>query len=135
MSNNNSYDIYAKISILGECIKDCIDNIKGDYDNLEDCIQAIQDNGRFHEEIDGNVDIYNYDLLAWVSSDLKHSGYIEEAIEEGLCNTSKNVNFFNMIMCGQYKWLEEHAHEYLRELQEDSKYQDYRQSFEKQEVM
>lgn len=58
-----------------------------------------------HEQIDGDVDVYNSQLLKWVSSNLGRSEYVDEAVktfggypEEGL---------FKALMYGQYAEREE----------------------------
>lgn len=55
------------------------------YEAIEDILDAIavaEDPNELHGEIDSLVDVYNADLLRWVSSHLERAGYVDEAVEE-----------------------------------------------------
>ena len=51
------------------------------------------------EIADSNIDIYYYDLFKWLPDNYS---YVEEAIENGLCDTSK-ADIPKMIQAGQYE--------------------------------
>ena len=60
------------------------------YDMLDFC-------GSLHSLIDSAIDIYNYDLRKWV---VDNYNYIEDAMEEGLCEGV--TDFHKLIQIGQY---------------------------------
>lgn len=71
-------------------------------DNQDDCEELVG------EIADDLIDVYNINLLEWLSSDLDRAYYCNEAISEGLLST--NADIFERIRMGQYKEYEEIAY-------------------------
>ena len=69
--------------------------------------------GELHEIIDGNIDIYNYDLRVWAVDNYE---YCEEAIAEGL---TSGGDYHQMIQAGQYVKYQQDANEYIQQLFEE----------------
>ena len=90
---------------------DLIDN-KLNNDNIEDItayhnlIDLIDYDGSLHELIDGEIDLYNYDLRVWA---VDNYDYVELAIEEGL--TEGVTDYHKLIQIGQYCYYRKHYHE------------------------
>jgi hypothetical protein len=57
------------------------------------------------ERVDGLVDIYNADLLAWVSSLLTRACYCDEAVEE--YGYPRDEGLFKVLQYGQFREYEE----------------------------
>jgi len=77
-------------------------------DEKMDCSDVLYDlldySGKLHEIIDSHIDLYHLDLRVWA---VKHWKYVEDAIEEGIC---EGVNdYHKMIQAGQYMALSEYA--------------------------
>lgn len=89
-------------------------------DAIEDQeVRGADDDERYHEMVDGLVDLYNSDLLEWVGASTINAAFVEEAVEEGIADTS---NFYRMLQAGQYKQYSDVAgqvFEKLEELQEE----------------
>ena len=86
-----------------------------DLDNITDSHELYDEldyNGALHDLIDGNIDIYYYDLRKWAVDNWE---YIEDAISQGLVDTS-NFDYHSTIQAGQYLELSEQAREALEEL-------------------
>lgn len=79
---------YAMILESLEKIVDCMDDDAEDFDNLSS-----------GELADSMVDIYNWDRLQWLASNLYRAYYCDEAAENGL---SENATMFERIGYGQY---------------------------------
>ena len=57
--------------------------------------------------VDGEVCIYNSELLNWLTEDQKNVYYVEDVIKEGLIDTN-DFDMFRAIQAGQYrKFVEE----------------------------
>lgn len=62
-----------------------------------DLYNELDYDGSLHGLIDGAIDIYSYDLRKW---SLDNYNFIEDAIEEGLCEGVSD--FHKLIQAGQY---------------------------------
>lgn len=67
------------------------------YAFIVEALDALAEN-EDPDDIDLEADIYNADLLKWVSSHLERAGYVEEAIEE---SGGEHPGFFESLMMGQ----------------------------------
>ena len=83
-----------------------------DYNDVHDLRDALDYDGSLHELIDSSIDIYNYKLRQWAVDNYQ---YIEDAINEGLVNTS-DFDFHKAIQSGQYLQLTEEANKALEEI-------------------
>jgi hypothetical protein len=90
---------------------------KGDDVDIDIIIDAqsiyeeLDYDGSLHERIDGLIDIYYHSLREW---SVYNYGYIEEAIEEGLCEGV--FDFHKLIQMGQYMYYREEMNEAVQEL-------------------
>jgi hypothetical protein len=85
-----------------------------DIDDISDChdlYDTLDYDGSLHERIDGLIDIYYHSLREW---SVYNYGYIEEAIEEGLCEGV--FDFHKLIQMGQYMYYREEMNEAVQEL-------------------
>lgn len=87
-----------------------------DYDDVHELYEALDYDGSLHEIIDGNIDIYNYDLRKWA---VDNYDKVEDAINEGLVDTT-NFDFHKAIQAGQYIALREEANEIVEEIFNES---------------
>ncbi len=87
-----------------------------DYDDVHELYEALDYDGSLHEIIDGNIDIYNYDLRKWA---VDNYDKIEDAINEGLVDTT-DFDFHKAIQAGQYVALREEASEIVEEIFNES---------------
>lgn len=72
-----------------------------DFNELMDYLNDDDRNyisDKISEIADSNISIYSYDLRLWA---VDNYGYIEQAIDEGLVDTSK-FDFHRAIQAGQY---------------------------------
>jgi hypothetical protein len=69
------------------------------YEFLNEALGAIVDASDF-DEIELEADIYNSDLLRWLSSHGERPGYCDAAVEEGL--TAEPSDMMARIQMGQY---------------------------------
>lgn len=67
-------------------------------------------NGACHEQIDGMIDIYYYELRKWA---MDNYAWIEQAIENGICD---GTDFHKSIQCGQYEYYNDQFYSALSEL-------------------
>ena len=67
--------------------------------------------GSVHEWVDGMIDIYYHDLRKWAVDNYE---YIEEAMDEGLCEGV--TDFHKLIQCGQYVYYRQECQEYLEKI-------------------
>lgn len=95
------YEYNLDLGEIGDCF--C------DYDDgyISDIMFEIADN---------HINIYNHDLLKWLSDNLANAYYIEQAVNEyGI--DSKNFDFYRLIQQGQfmqnYEDLQEHLNDAL----------------------
>ncbi len=58
-----------------------------------------------NEETDSLVNVYNSDLLRWLSSNLTRSGYVNDAVNE--MGFPDEFDIFHTIMMGQYEEIRE----------------------------
>jgi len=90
-------------------IESIIDSLKGtlDFSLIENDLDLFESDAQNsqHEICDSLVDVYNHDLLTWLSSNLNRPNYIDEARDEGLI--SEDCDEMNRIMIGQFKEIEE----------------------------
>jgi hypothetical protein len=63
--------------------------------------QADEIRERFYEE---ETDVYNSDLLEWVSEDLSNASYVEDAMGEFGC---EGRDFFELVGLGQHVWIQQ----------------------------
>jgi len=85
-----------------------------DFNDITDAcdINEILDyDGSIHEKVDGLIDIYYHDLRKW---SVDNYSYIEDAIEEGLCEGV--TDFHKLIQMGQYVYYREQMSESINEL-------------------
>lgn len=68
------------------------------YEFIVDALDALAEN-EDPDDINLEPDIYNADLLRWVSSHLERSGYVEEAISDA--SGGVYPGFFESLMLGQ----------------------------------
>ena len=76
-------------------------NLEIEVDELKDIdsyFDSLDDDGKLHEFIDGQIDLYTADLWKWSADNYT---YINEAINEGLVDTS-NFDMISAIQAGQY---------------------------------
>lgn len=85
-----------------------------DFEHAEDIINHLDDDGSLHEIIDGQIDVYYYDLRKWV---VENYNYVEEAMEEGLAEGE--TDFHKLIQIGQYVYYRELMSEAVDELRTD----------------
>lgn len=80
------------------------------YQTIRDAIGHIHDSGAesaddledsAHEFADQNVDVYTGSRYAWLASNLRRSGYVDEARDEGLIGPDADVA--EQIGVGQYE--------------------------------
>lgn len=83
-----------------------------DYSDVHDLRETLDYDGSLHELIDGKIDIYYYSLRQWA---VDNYNYIEDAINEGLVNTS-DFDFHKAIQSGQFLQLTEESNEALEEI-------------------
>ena len=83
-----------------------------ELNDAHELYDALEYDGSLHEIVDGNIDIYNYDLRKWAVDNYE---YIEDAIAEGLVDTS-DFDFHKAIQSGQYLKLREEANELIEEI-------------------
>jgi len=81
-----------------------------DFADHHDLYQKLDYDGSLHEIVDGNIDIYYYDLRKWA---VENYNYIDDAIEEGLCEGS---DFHKQIQSGQYVKLNEEMNEVVEKI-------------------
>jgi len=81
-----------------------------DYDLVGHSIEDID-----HEIIDGLVDIYNHDLLSWLSSNLLRASYCDDAQESGL--VTEETQLYQRISAGQYLEISEIMNNIIVELE------------------
>lgn len=62
---------------------------------------------RIHEIADGMVDVYNFNLLEWVSSNLSRAEWVNDAVHNGLVDVSGDFDLYRAIMAGQYEEIRE----------------------------
>lgn len=99
---------------MKEEIKDLIE-YKGldlaDYTDYYQVIEALDYDGSLHELIDGNIEIYNYELRTWAVDNYE---YIQEAEDQGLI--ADDTEYHARIQCGQYVKLQEEAYQAVEEI-------------------
>jgi len=86
---------------IGECGDNFCDYGGNQY--ICDVISYIADN---------NIDVYTYDLLKWLPDNYE---WVEEAISQGLCDTSK-PDIPRMIMMGQYVYYTDNLYKNLDDI-------------------
>jgi hypothetical protein len=84
------------------------------FEDAWELYEHLDYDGSLHEIIDSNIDLYYYDLRKW---SVDNYNYIEDAIEEGLCEGVSD--FHKLIQCGQYLQLREEAQTAVEELFEE----------------
>lgn len=90
-----------------------------DLGEVGDCFCDYNDGDIYDimfEIADNHVDLYNHDLLKWLSDNLTNAYYIEQAVNEyGI--DSKNFDFYRLIQQGEfmqnYEDLQEHLNDNL----------------------
>jgi len=96
-----------------ETIEDLEINIL-DFDNGSELYEKLDYNGRMHEIIDGNIDIYYHDLREWA---VKNWDYVEEANLEGMGTNGED--YHKDIQAGQFLKLSEEAYKLVDEIFEE----------------
>tara|TARA_R110000787_G_scaffold25179_1_gene70840 strand:- start:152 stop:490 length:339 start_codon:yes stop_codon:yes gene_type:complete len=102
-----------------EAIKDLQVNIS-DIDNGQELYEELDYDGRMHEIIDGNIDIYYHDLREWA---VKNWDWVEEANSEGL--GTNGADYHKDIQAGQFMELSEKAYLLVDEIFEELKTEEY----------
>ncbi len=80
-------------------IKELIDNKDINWEEITDAhdlYDTLNYDGSIDELIDSYIDIYYYDLRKWA---VDNYAYIDDAIEEGLC---ESADFHKQIQMGQW---------------------------------
>ena len=85
-----------------------LDLVLGDYVACHDLYEALDYDGSIHELIDAAIDHCHYELRQWA---VDNYCYIEDAMDEGLIDTSVPADFHRMIQTGQYVWLQTVAYD------------------------
>jgi len=75
--------------------------------------ERLDYSGGLHELIDGNIEIYNYELRKWA---VENYEYVEDAISEGL---SDGTDFHQSIQSGQYLFYSQQVGKELEQLVDD----------------
>ena len=83
------------------------------FQDAHDLYQHLDYSGGLHEIIEGNIDIFNYQLVQWVAHDGNHI-YVEDYIAEFMPPPS--TTFYQLIQGGQFLWLSEIARELVEAL-------------------
>lgn len=99
---------------MKEQIKELIEYKKLDvteYNDAWELYDALEYDGSVHDIVDGMIDIYYYDLRKWA---VDNYGYIEDAMEEGLCEGV--TDFHKLIQMGQYVAYREEANQAIEEI-------------------
>jgi hypothetical protein len=110
-------DILEKIDGMKQDILSAIDYKSidlSDIDSAYNLVDALDYDGTLHEIIDGNIDIYNYDLRKWAVDNWE---FVEEAIEEGL--TEGLSDYHKLIQMGQYIALRGEANDIVESIYDD----------------
>ena len=76
-----------------------------------DLYEEINYNGTIHEIVDGQIDIYYYDLRKWAVDNWE---YVEEANEQGI--GTNGIDYHKDIQAGQYLKFEKMAVEIIEEI-------------------
>ena len=93
---------YKTIESIIDSLLDTLEfNIIGDDTD----VFTDEANEMSHEICDGLVDVYNHDLLTWLSSNLQRPYYIDEANDEGLLSDESTE--MERIMVGQFQEISE----------------------------
>jgi hypothetical protein len=103
----------TKMSIKEE-IKELIEykNLDlGEFSSAWDLYDCLNYDGGIDEIVDGNIDIYNYDLRKWA---VDNYNYVDEARDEGLID--EDTDYHTQIQYGQYIYYREMANEALEEI-------------------
>jgi hypothetical protein len=87
-----------------------------EFDDVHSLFDELDYDGSFHQLIDSQIDIYNYDLRKWAVDNWQ---YIEEAKDQGL--VSDDADYHQQIQSGQYVYYSEQAHEALQEVFDELK--------------
>jgi hypothetical protein len=85
-----------------------LDLVLGDYVTCHDLYEALDYDGSIHELIDAAIDHRYFHLRQWA---VDNYSYIEDAMDEGLIDTSVPADFHRMIQTGQYVWLQTVAYD------------------------
>ena len=111
----NIYEVLKKSdNELMTDILDLMDNFERDdksFDKSYDLHEVLDYGGSLHELVDGKIDVYYQDLRAW---SVDNYNFIEEAIEEGLCEGVSD--FHRLIQSGQYVYYQAIANNALTEI-------------------
>ncbi len=78
--------------------------------------QQCSDSGSL--EVDSLVDVYYSSLLDWVSDDEHHVEFVEDAVSEGLVDTS-DFDFYAAVQAGQHQQYRQVAQEVFEWLEEE----------------
>ena len=92
---------------LSNAVDDILDYLE--EDNTHD-IETYQDN-RIYEDIDNHIDVYNHDLLKWVSDNLYNMEYVDNAIADQQATTLSQA-----LMQGQSEAIREIYQELINNL-------------------
>ena len=88
--------------------------ILADMESSHDLQEALDYDGRLHEIIDGNIDIYYYDIRKWAVDNWE---FVEDAIEGGLCEGVSD--YHQLIQIGQYVALSAEASDIVESVYND----------------
>lgn len=82
-----------------------------EYSDAWELYNELDYDGSLHEIIDGNIDIYNYDLRKWA---VDNYDYVDQAQDEGL--TADDSDYHSRIQAGQFVYYSELANEAIEEI-------------------
>lgn len=100
---------------LSKDAADLLDELDGYGDTCT--LERVAENAdelqdELHEIADGNVPVYNGQLLDWIGEDLRNASYIEDAMQE----MGKPDNFWQLLMSGRYMYEIEKANKSIAEI-------------------
>lgn len=104
---NKKYEMIAELKNSMDDI--CIDMVDGYYDTTEYICDSIT------YCADDNIDLYNGDLINWLTEDTDNVYAMEEAINEGLVDCH-NFDLYRAIQAGQYKQYSDTLYEGLDDM-------------------
>lgn len=91
-----------------EWMREAVRSAHGDFgpDNhrywmIRELASDLHDQGGDTDEIEIEPDIYNHDLLAWVSSNLQRAYYVNEAVQSGAGGGMNDFDLYRALGAGQ----------------------------------
>lgn len=107
----NPFDDYSYIW-LNSFLSNFLDSFK-DGDDFAQYFKDFEES--LNEIINDEVDIYNNNLLNWLSDGLNNFWYMDEVIKESGLN-SESYDFVKHLQQAQYKAIEQYFYNYLESL-------------------